>query len=35
VPNPLACVALHARFVCAGTLVWPCEPTLGFVGRRA
>ena len=35
VSNPLACVALHARFVCAATLVRPREPTLGFVGRRA
>ena len=35
VPNPLARVALHARFVCAAALVWPCVPTLGFVGRRA
>ncbi len=35
VPNPLACVALHARFVCAATLVRPSEPALGFVGRRA
>jgi hypothetical protein len=35
VPNPLACIALYARFVCAATLVRPCEPTLGFVGRWA
>jgi hypothetical protein len=26
---------LHARLVCAATLVWRCEPTLGFVRRRA
>ena len=35
VPNPLARVALHTRFVWAAALVWPCVPTLGFVGRRA
>ena len=35
VPNPLACIALHARFICMATLVRSCEPTLGFVGRWA
>ena len=32
-PNPLACIKLYAKFVCAATLIRPCEPTLGFVGR--
>jgi hypothetical protein len=35
VPNPLARVALHARFVRVAALVWLCVLTLGFVGRRA
>ena len=33
--NHLACITLYARFVCAATFVWPCEPTLGFVRRWA